>query len=208
MTKLQLLLYLAIGNLLVAFIYNPPVLAWDLATGFADMMNGIHDALAPTKTDAQTPLAVPQMEAPIGNSTSGQPCLAPPPPTLVANDLAPVSVAPVPKRPVIPASPEPVNFPSSVSTPSGPIPDRLDYNQAGGVTQATVDRMAKFKKNQSYKAIKAILGTPNYREPGADIYIIRGTGDRFMAPRKFIVSYAFDAVDNFNEERATDWYQQ
>lgn len=100
MNKTQLFASLAIGNLCGALIYNPPVNAWDLASGFADLINGLHDSLAPKRTEAQTPLAVPQMQPPIGNSNSAQPCLAPPPmiataqpvpvtDVLIANDQSP-----------------------------------------------------------------------------------------------------------------------
>lgn len=81
LTKTQLFLCLAIGNLSGAVIWNPPARAWDLATGFADMMNGIHDSLAPARGQAQSPLPVPRMEPPIGdsgNAGSIQPCAAPP----------------------------------------------------------------------------------------------------------------------------------
>lgn len=85
MNKTQLLASLAIGNLCGAVIWNPPAGAWDLATWFSDSVNEIHDALAPGRGEAQTPLPVPQNQPPIGNSSSAQPCLAPPP-MLVATD--------------------------------------------------------------------------------------------------------------------------
>ena len=81
LTKAEIFLCLAIGNLSGAVIWNPPARAWDLATGFADMMNGIHDSLAPGRGQAQSPLPVPQMEPPIGNAGNAgsiQPCAAPP----------------------------------------------------------------------------------------------------------------------------------
>ena len=105
LTKAEIFLCLAIGNLSGAVIWNPPVSAWDLATGYADMMNGLHDSLAPEKTEAQTPLPVPQMEAPIGNvgnQSSLQPCAAPPPtasPTALKTPIS--SPSPIPQKEVM-----------------------------------------------------------------------------------------------------------
>ena len=203
MTKIQLLLYLTIGNLIAAVLWNYPVNAWnwdDLGEGVRNNIN----SLAAGSSQAQTPLPVPQMQAPIGNSASIQPCAAPPP-TMAAKPPALKPVAPTihVQKPVAPMVES-----TSPTTPTEIVTDRIEYNQGGVVTQAQADRMSRFKKNQSYKAIRSLLGTPNYREPDADIYVIRGTGDQGMAPRKLIVSYALDAEDNFTTPRALDWYQQ
>ena len=82
MKKSQQLLYFATGTLAGALIWNPPpVKAWELGSWVADTINGAYNALSTGKGQAQTPLPVPQMQLPIGNSgnsASSQPCAAPP----------------------------------------------------------------------------------------------------------------------------------
>lgn len=94
MTKVQLLAYLTIGNLIAAVLWNFPVNAWDLETWVRDSVNGVHDSLSPGKSEAQTPLAVPQMEPPIGNSGNQaiQPCAAPPPVPVATRTVEPSPV--------------------------------------------------------------------------------------------------------------------
>ena len=94
MTRNQLILCLAIGNLTGAVIWNPPARGWDLASWVTDSINGIHDSLAPGRSEAQTPLAVPNGQPPIGNSASIQPCAAPP--SMAATPIA--SAPPVQKE--------------------------------------------------------------------------------------------------------------
>lgn len=216
MTRIQIFLCLAIGNLAGALIWNPPSQAWDLASGFADMVNGIHDTLAPARTEAQTPLAVPQMQAPIGNSASIQPCAAPPPAMAQAPEEMPPSAMQTFRQdanpPALKPVPSAVNAPLPVASavnapqtaPTEIVEGRIEYNQGGSITQAQADRMRRFKKNQSYTAIRSLLGTPNFRDPDSDIYVIEGTGQG-MAARKLIVSYALDAEDNFTIPRAMGW---
>jgi len=215
MNKIQLLLCLAIGNILGGLIYSQTALSVSLDDVF-DAPVHLINSLAAGKSEAQTPFPVPQAEPPIGNSGNQaiQPCAAPPPTMATQTEEMPpspmarsfrqetstVAVNPPALKPVAPAVEEtPQTVPTEVAT------GRVAYNQGGSITQAQADRMSRFKKNQSYKAIRSLLGTPNYREPDADIYVIEGTGDQGMAPRKLIVFYALDAEDNFTIPRATNW---
>lgn len=101
LTKTQVLLCLAIGHLSGAAIWNQPAVAWDLASGFADLVNGIHDSLSPGRGQAQTPLPVPQEQPPnatrhevlgdVGNFASRQPCAAPPPATATQTEEMPTA---------------------------------------------------------------------------------------------------------------------
>ncbi|MCY7278123.1 MAG: hypothetical protein LH702_31400, partial [Phormidesmis sp. CAN_BIN44] len=88
MTKIQLLAYFTIGNLLAALLWNFPVKAWDLEDLEIAARNSIN-ALAAGSSQAQTePLPVPQAQPPIGNPGNAayiQPCAAPPPPLANAN---------------------------------------------------------------------------------------------------------------------------
>ncbi len=106
MNKIQLLAYLTIGNLFAALLWNFPVKAWNLE----DLTGSVRDeinSLAAGSSQAQTPLDVPRMEAPIGNQGNGQasiqPCAAPP---LQAPMAAVPTPEPVPSS--IGKSPEPV----------------------------------------------------------------------------------------------------
>jgi hypothetical protein len=94
MTKTQLLLYLTIGNLAGAILYNPPARAWELGGWITDSINGAYASLNGT-SQAQTPLPVPQQEPPIGNSTSIQPCFSPPSPPApsIAASSSPVATS-------------------------------------------------------------------------------------------------------------------
>jgi hypothetical protein len=77
--KMQILICLIIGNLSGSLIYNPPARAWELGAWVTNSINGAYASLNGI-SQAQTPLPVPQMQAPIGNSASIQPCAAPPSP--------------------------------------------------------------------------------------------------------------------------------
>lgn len=199
LNKRQIFICLIIGNLSSAVASNPPAMAWDLATWFTDSVNGLHDALAPGKGEAQTPLPVPQNQPPIGRSGNQaiEPCAAPPP--------QPIAIAPKmrPQPQAIAIAPSPES-----TMPESTMPDRVAYNQGGAITQNQVDRMSKYKSPQTYKAVRSILGTPNYRESKADIYEIQGTSDGVMAAKRFIVSYEFVADNNYAAPLATGWYQQ
>lgn len=132
MTKAQILLYLAIGNLSGALLYNPPARAWDLASWVTDSINGIHDSLALGRSEAQTPLPVPQGQPPIGNSTTIQPCAAPPP----ISASSPVAVTPI----------------------SAPSPVQKKVEESGDRTIWVASRL---KYPQSLKAIVDRFGTPS-----------------------------------------------
>lgn len=212
MNKIQTLLSLTIGSVATAVVYNPPsVQAWDMATGFADMMNGIHDSLAPARTEAQTPLPVPQGQPPIGNSASIQPCAAPPP----------LPVAAVPDEGMPPESkfsaanlpserPEPVASiqPAQPAQQVPPSNERTEYNQAGSITQAQADRMSRYKKPQSRKAMIALLGAPNWFDSDADVYRIEGSSDGGNAGRRLVVRYELDPESEFAIAIATGWRQE
>lgn len=91
MNKTRLLLYLTIGNLFAALLWNFPVKAWNLEDLTGSVRDGIN-SLAAGSSQAQTePLPVPQAQPPIGNSASIQPCAAPPP--VAASRTAPVQKA-------------------------------------------------------------------------------------------------------------------
>jgi hypothetical protein len=77
--KRQTLICLVIGNLSGALIYNHPARAWELGSWVTDSINGAYSALSGT-SQAQTPLPIPQQQAPIGNSNSIEPCFSPPSP--------------------------------------------------------------------------------------------------------------------------------
>lgn len=98
MNKPRILLYLAIGNLSGALLYNPPARAWDLASWLTDSVNGIGRAITTSPGQAQAPLPVPQGQPPIGNSASLQPCAAPPP---VASSPSVASPLPAPVQTLI-----------------------------------------------------------------------------------------------------------
>ena len=55
MNKTQILLCLVIGNLGAAVAWNPPARAWDLASWFADSVNGAANTLnPPPQTEVKT----------------------------------------------------------------------------------------------------------------------------------------------------------
>ena len=203
MTKIQLLLYLTIGNLIAAVLWNYPVNAWnwdDLGEGVRNNIN----SLAAGSSQAQTPLPVPQMQAPIGNSASIQPCAAPPP-TMAAKPPALKPVAPTihVQKPVAPMVES-----TSPTTPTEIVTDRIEYNQGGSITQKQADHMSRFKKPQTYDAIRSLLGTPNYRDSNSDVYNIQGTSDGIIAPRRLVVFYELHIDDNFTTHKAVSWSQQ
>ena len=203
MTKIQLLLYLTIGNLIAAVLWNYPVNAWnwdDLGEGVRNNIN----SLAAGSSQAQTPLPVPQMQAPIGNSASIQPCAAPPP-TMAAKPPALKPVAPTihVQKPVAPMVES-----TSPTTPTEIVTDRIEYNQGGSITQKQADHMSRFKKPQTYDAIRSLLGTPNYRDSNSDVYNIQGTSDGIIAPRRLVVFYELHIDDNFTTPKAVSWSQQ
>lgn len=100
MNKIQLLTCLTIGNLIAALAWNFPSNAWnwdDLGEGFR---NGVN-SLATGESQAQTPLPVPQMEAPnatrhevFGNAGNQaiEPCAAPPPLSVATRTVEPSPV--------------------------------------------------------------------------------------------------------------------
>ena len=203
MTKIQLLLYLTIGNLIAAVLWNYPVNAWnwdDLGEGVRNNIN----SLAAGSSQAQTPLPVPQMQAPIGNSASIQPCAAPPP-TMAAKPPALKPVAPTihVQKPVAPMVES-----TSPTTPTEIVTDHIEYNQGGSITQKQADHMSRFKKPQTYDAIRSLLGTPNYRDSNSDVYNIQGTSDGIIAPRRLVVFYELHIDDNFTTPKAVSWSQQ
>jgi len=203
MNKLQLLLYLTIGNLFAALLWNFPIKAWDLEDLSEGMRNGINSLAAGSQ--AQTaPLAVPQMEAPIGNPGNAaiQPCAAPPPlqganPRPKAKPKTIAIVQPV--QPVQTIQPAPYMAPSS---------ERVYYNQGGAITQAKADRMSRYSKPQSRKAILSILGAPKWFDSGSDVYEIEGSSDGISASRRFVVTYELDPESQFTIAHATNWIQQ
>lgn len=203
MTKIQLLLYLTIGNLIAAVLWNYPVNAWnwdDLGEGVRNNIN----SLAAGSSQAQTPLPVPQMQAPIGNSASIQPCAAPPP-TMAAKPPALKPVAPTihVQKPVAPMVES-----TSPTTPTEIVTAHIEYNQGGSITQKQADHMSRFKKPQTYDAIRSLLGTPNYRDSNSDVYNIQGTSDGIIAPRRLVVFYELHIDDNFTTPKAVSWSQQ
>lgn len=79
MKKSQLLLCLAIGNLMGALLWNPPGFTWDLESWATDSINGVHRSLTGGGGGGSNePLPVPQVQPPIGNSATIQPCAVPP----------------------------------------------------------------------------------------------------------------------------------
>jgi hypothetical protein len=207
MNKTRLLLYLTIGNLLAALAWNFPVdaLNWDdLGEG---MRNGIN-SLAAGESQAQSPLSVPTAQPPIGNpgnSASIQPCAAAPSlPTPVATNALEEMPTSIGKRPKPVASIQPIQ-PAQFVPPSS---ERIEYNQGGSITQRQADRMSRYSKPQSRKAMISLLGAPNYFDTHSDVYTIQGTSDGVVAARRLIVNYDLDPNSSYTVSIATNWYQQ
>lgn len=201
MTKTRLLLYLTIGNLFAALLWNLPVKAWNLEDLSGSVRDSIN-ALAAGSSQQTEPLPVPQAQPPIGNPGNAayvQPCAAPPPP---------LGAAASPKakpKPVAIIQPVQTIQPAPYLAPSG---ERVSYNQGGAITQAKADRMSRYSKPQSRKAILSILGAPKWFDSGSDVYEIEGSGDGFTANRRLVVTYELDPDSNFTIAHATDWTQQ
>lgn len=211
MTKIQLLAYFTIGNLLAALLWNFPVKAWDLEDLEIAARNSIN-ALAAGSSQQTEPLSVPQAQPPNatrhevlgnpGNAAYIQPCAAPPPPLAAAPrpKAKPKPIAIVqPVQPVQTTQPAPYMAPSS---------ERIDYNQGGAITQAKADRMSKFRKPQSRKAILSMLGAPKWFDSGSDVYEIEGSSDGIRAGRRLVVTYDLDPNSGYTTSIATGWSQQ
>ena len=211
MNKTRLLLYLTIGNLFAALLWNFPVKAWNLE----DLSGGVRDsinALAAGSSQQTEPLPVPQAQPPNaqrhevpgnpGNAATIQPCAALPPPLAAAPrpKAKPKTIAIVqPVQPVQTIQPAPYMAPSS---------ERVYYNQGGAITQAKADRMSHYSKPQSRKAILSILGAPKWFDSGSDVYEIEGSSDGISAGRRFVVTYELDPESQFTIAHATNWIQQ
>jgi hypothetical protein len=146
--------------------------------------------------------------------------LPPPPPQSTAparggerpqpSDLVPRTTAPYPAAAPV-ATPEQQPQPSLLSylQPSPTVPPPYqpsaqleEYNQGGGVSMKTARRLidGEFAKRQSQRAMRSLLGYPNWIGETSEVYRIRGTGDRVMADRKLVILY------DFQTNEAIGWY--
>lgn len=203
MNKHPIFFYLAPGaGVLIAALANPLIdhlSALTMDDVFDAPRNAIN-SLAAGSSQAQTPLDVPQTQPPIGNPGNAatiQPCAAPP-----------MAIAPRPK-----ANPKPVAIIQPAQTiqlapyvaPSG---ERVSYNQGGAITQAKADRMSRYSRPQSRKAMLSMLGAPKWFDSGSDVYEIEGSSDGISASRRLVVTYELDPESQFTISHATNWIQQ
>lgn len=85
------------------------------------------------------------------------------------------------------------------------------YNQGGSITLEEAQNLQNYAPGQSYHAMTELLGTPNYRSEGQDVYEIQGTGQRaedgtqITANRRLIVNYAVSSDCDYTCSKATDW---
>jgi outer membrane protein assembly factor BamE (lipoprotein component of BamABCDE complex) len=88
--------------------------------------------------------------------------------------------------------------------------NRIYYNQGSSVTQAQVDQLRWYTKDQPTSGMRRLLGSPAWIDDGGttEVFPIVHERNQITAGNRLIVRYRRSAACNYNCYEAYDWRKQ